>query len=121
MAIKMKTPGVHHVSLRVSDLERAKKFYAAIAGWEFSDYGGGYWVFRTEKGHGGGLGKRGESVGSVVRVYINVENLEEAVAAAEANGGKVVTPPSDIPGQGRFAAVTDTEGSEIGLYEVKPG
>jgi len=112
---------ISHIEFPAIDVERAKKFYAAIAGWEFSDYGGGYWVFRTEKGHGGRLGKRGESVGSVVRVYINVENLEEAVAAAEANGGKVVTPPSDIPGQGRFAAVTDTEGSEIGLYEVKPG
>jgi uncharacterized protein len=112
---------ISHIEFPADDVERAKKFYAAIAGWEFSDYGGGYWVFRTEEGHGGGLGKRGESVGSVVRVYINVENLEEAVAAAEANGGTVVTPPSDIPGQGRFAAVTDTEGSEIGLYEVKPG
>jgi uncharacterized protein len=112
---------ISHIEFPADDVERAKKFYAALAGWEFSDYGGGYWVFRTEEGHGGGLGKRGESVGSVVRVYINVENLEEAVAAAEANGGTVVTPPSDIPGQGRFAAVLDTEGSEIGLYEVKPG
>jgi uncharacterized protein len=112
---------ISHIEFPADDVERAKKFYAALAGWEFSDYGGGYWVFRTEEGHGGGLGKRGESVGSVVRVYINVENLEEAVAATEANGGKVVTPPSDIPGQGRFAAVLDTEGSEIGLYEVKPG
>ena len=57
---------------------------------------------------------------SVVRVYIDVDDLEGAVAAATANGGTVLTPPSDIPGQGRFAAVLDPEGSEVGLYEASP-
>jgi glyoxylase I family protein len=34
MAIQMKTPGVHHVSLRVSNLERAKKFYCDTLGFQ---------------------------------------------------------------------------------------
>ncbi len=34
MAINMKTPGVHHVSLRVSDLERSKKFYVETLGFK---------------------------------------------------------------------------------------
>jgi glyoxylase I family protein len=34
MAIQMKTPGVHHVSLRVSDLDRAKKFYCETLGFQ---------------------------------------------------------------------------------------
>ena len=34
MAIQMKTPGVHHVSLRVSDLKRAKKFYCDTLGFQ---------------------------------------------------------------------------------------
>ena len=33
----------------------------------------------------------------------------------------MTTPPSEVPGQGRFAAVLDTEGSEIGLWEAAPG
>jgi predicted enzyme related to lactoylglutathione lyase len=53
----------------------------------------------------------------VVRVYIDVDDLEGAVAAATANGGSVITPPSDIPGQGRYAAVSDPEGNEVGLYQ----
>jgi predicted enzyme related to lactoylglutathione lyase len=110
---------VTHIEFPADDPERAKRFYAAVAGWEFSSMDGfpGYFVFRTEEGHGGGLGRRGESVGEVIRVYITVEDLEDAVAAAEANGGQVVTPPSDVAGMGRYATVLDSEGSEIGLWQ----
>lgn len=34
MAIKMKTPNVHHVCLRVSDLDRAKTFYRDQLGFD---------------------------------------------------------------------------------------
>ena len=114
---------ITHVEFPADDPARAKRFYEAVAGWEFGEMPEfpNYYLFRSEEGHGGALGRRGDSVGSVIRVYITVDNLEDAVAAAEANGGKVVTPPSDIPGQGRFAAVLDSEGSEIGLYETTPG
>ena len=80
----------------------------------------GYWLFRTSPESGGGIGVRGETVGDAVRVYIDVDDLEGAVEAATANGGSVITPPSDIPGQGRFAAVRDPEGNEIGLYHGHP-
>lgn len=111
-----------HIEFPADDVERAKRFYAAVAGWEFGemDEFPNYFLFRSGESQGGGLGKRGESVGSVIRVYISVDDLEAAVAAAEANGGSVITPPSDVPGQGRFAAVRDSEGSEIGLWESTP-
>ncbi|HEX5241453.1 MAG TPA: VOC family protein [Candidatus Limnocylindrales bacterium] len=110
---------ITHVEFPADDPARAKAFYEAVAGWEFSETPNfpGYFLFRTEEGHGGGLGKRGESVGSVVRLYITVDKLEDAVAAAEQHGGKVVQPPTEIPGMGRYAAVLDSEGSEIGLWE----
>lgn len=77
-----------------------------------------YWLFRTNTEAGGGLGRRGETVGSGVRVYIDVDDLEEAVTTAEANGGSLVTPPPPVPGFGRFAAVLDPEGNEVGLFEA---
>src|SRR5258705_13414446 len=111
---------ISHIESPADGFERAKRFYGAVAGWDFSEMEGlpGYWLFRTGDASGGAIGRRGDSVGDVVRVYIDVDDLEAAVAAATANGGSVVTPPSDIPGQGRFAAVRDPEGSEIGLYEA---
>jgi predicted enzyme related to lactoylglutathione lyase len=111
-----------HIEFPADDVERAKRFYGAVAGWEFGEMEGfpDYWFFRTSENAGGGLGSRGGSVSNVIRVYINVDSLETAVAAAEANGGAVIAPPSDVPGQGRYAAVTDSEGNEIGLWESAP-
>ena len=42
------------------------------------------------------------------------------MAAAEANGGSVVSPPADVPGEGRSAVLLDPEGSEIALWESLP-
>jgi hypothetical protein len=111
---------ISHIEFPADDVERAKRFYGAIAGWEFGPMEGlpDYWLFRTNADAGGGLGKRGETVGNVVRVYIDVDDLDAAIAAAEANGGSVVTPPSPVPGQGRFAALLDPEGNEVGLFET---
>ena len=114
---------INHIEFPADDTERAKKFYGAVAGWEFGEMEGfpDYWLFRSSEASGGGLGTRNGSVSNVIRVYITVDKLETAVAAAEANGGSVITPPSDVPGQGRFAAVRDSEGNEIGLWEAAAG
>ena len=110
---------ITHIEIPADDVERAKRFYSAIAGWEFSEMPGyeGYWLFRTSDRAGGGLGVRGQTVGSTVRIYINVDNLEQAIQAAEANGGTAVSEPQEVPGQGRWASIPDPEGSEIGLWE----
>ncbi len=114
---------ITHVEIPADDVERAKRFYEAVAGWTFesTDEFPNYWLFRTSETSGGGLGKRGESVGSVIRHYITVPRLEDAVAAAEQHGGTVVRPPQEISGMGRWAAVLDSEGNEIGLWETAAG
>ena len=113
---------ITHVEFPADDPERAKRFYAAVAGWEFGEMDGmpGYHLFATEEGHGGAVGRRGDNVGPTLRIYITVDKLEDACAAATANGGVVVEPPGDVPGQGRFAVVRDTEGTEVGLWEPAP-
>src|SRR5262245_28396518 len=118
----MATGSISHIEFPADDLDRAKQFYGAVAGWEFNEMEGlsDYWLFRSSETTGGGLGKRGATVGNVVRVYIDVDDLDAAIAAAEANGGSVVTPPSPVPGYGRFAAVLDPEGNEVGLFETSP-
>jgi len=114
---------ISHIEIPTDDVERAKTFYAAIAGWEFDEMPGldGYWTFRTSPAAGGGIGQRGVNTGQVVRIYVDVDDLEGAVAAAMANGGTLITPPSEVPGQGRFAAVLDPEGNEVGLFEASAG
>ena len=110
---------INHIEFPADDPERAMAFYTAVAGWEFSSMDGmpDYWVFSTGEGYGGGVGKRGVSVGQVVRDYISVDSIEDALAAAERTGGTVTEPKTEIPGMGWFAVVLDPEGSEVGLYQ----
>ncbi|MDP2350281.1 MAG: VOC family protein [Chloroflexota bacterium] len=112
---------ITHVEFPADDPERAKRFYAAVAGWEFGEQPGmeGYFLFRTEERHGGAIGKRGETIARQLRIYITVDSLEEGCAAAEANGGTIIEQPTDIGGGfGRFAVVRDSEGTEVGLWQT---
>jgi uncharacterized protein len=114
---------IAHIEFPADDLERAKRFYGAVAGWEFGQMAefGDYEMFRNGEGTGGAIGLRGGSVGQAIRIYIDVDSLEEAVEAALANGGSQVEPPTVIGGgMGRFAVVRDPEGSEVGLWQAPP-
>jgi hypothetical protein len=114
---------ITHIELPADDVERAKRFYAAVAGWEFGEPEGfaGYHMFQTGEASGGAIAKRGEMAPQQLRIYITVDSLEAACAAAEGTGGTVVEPPTDIGGgMGRFAVVRDTEGSEVGLWQTLP-
>lgn len=114
---------ITHIEFPADDTERAKRFYTAVAGWQFRETEGfsGYSMFRTGEASGGAIGKRGEMAPQQLRIYITVDSLEEACATAEANGGSVVEQPTEIgQGMGRFAVVRDTEGSEVGLWQNTP-
>lgn len=113
---------ITHVEIPADDPQRAMRFYGAVVGWEFGEMDGfpDYWMFRSAPEAGGAVGRRGASVGRVLRVYITVEDLDAAIEAATANGGSVVQPATDIPGMGRYAAVLDPEGNEVGLWEDAP-
>jgi uncharacterized protein len=113
----------NHIEIPYDDEERAKRFYAGVFGWEFSQMDGfpGYDLYRSGPGDlGGGLGKRGESAGNEVRNYIAVDSVDEAVRKVTELGGTITTPKSEIPGQGWFAAGTDSEGNPLAVYESLP-
>ena len=113
---------ITHVDIPADDIERAKRFYRAVAGWEIGAVPGfdDYEMFRTGEASGGGIGLRGKTAPDRIRLYITVENLEEALARVEQEGGQVAVGATDIQGMGRYAAVTDTEGNEVGLWEQAP-
>jgi hypothetical protein len=74
-------------------------------------------VFSSGEGYGGAVGKRGVSTGTVLRDYIEVSSIEDAIAAAERTGGTVKEPKSEVPGFGWFAVLIDPEGTEVGLFQ----
>lgn len=55
---------------------------------------------------GGRIGVRApmaEHDGPIVRPYARVEDIDAAIQAAEAAGATIAMPPTEIPGQGKFA------------------
>lgn len=110
---------INHIEFPADDPQRAMRFYEAVAGWQFSTVEGfdDYWVFRSAEGYGGAVGKRGVTTGSVIRDYIEVDSIQDALAAAERTGGTLKEPEREVPGFGSFAVVLDPEGTEIGLFQ----
>ena len=113
---------INHIEFPADDPERAKRFYTAVAGWEFGTMDGmpDYYLFRSGEGYGGAVGKRGISTGPVLRIYIEVNSIEDALAASARTGGTTREPKTEIPGWGWYAVVNDPEGSEVGLFESAP-
>jgi predicted enzyme related to lactoylglutathione lyase len=114
---------ITHVEFPADDLERAKRFYSAVAGWEFQAMEGypDYELFQTDEKSGGAIGIRGSSVGTVVRNFITVPDLERAVEAVNENGGSIVEGITDVEGQGRYVVALDSEGTEIALWQDPTG
>ena len=113
----------NHIEIPADDPERAQRFYSELLGWQFTTMEGfdNYWLYRSGPGElGGGLGIRGQTAGDVLRNYVTVDSLDDAVAKVERLGGRIETPKTELPGQGWYAAVKDSEGNELGLYELLP-
>jgi uncharacterized protein len=110
---------ISHVELPADDLERAKRFYSAVAGWEFQPMEGfaDYELFSIDDQTGGAIGGRGTSTGTTVRIFITVDDVQAARDAATANGGSIVEDVTEVPGQGTYVVVHDPEGNEIALWQ----
>jgi uncharacterized protein len=106
-----------------ADAERAQAFYAELFGWQVAadPAMGGYGLVDTGAGEGaigGGIGPSATPGETGVRFYVRVDDLEAALAKAEALGGARLIPPTDLPGDyGRIAVFTDLDGHQIGLWE----
>jgi uncharacterized protein len=107
-----------YTEITVSDLARAREFYAAAFGWEFNDYGGMYAGIRAPDGEGevGGLAPGEPSGRGPVLPRVRTADLEAAVAAVQAAGGTVLEEPYDYPGGRRFLCA-DPDGTVLGVYE----
>ena len=120
---------VGHFEIPADNTERARKFYSSTFGWGMTHLPEmDYTMVETgpvddkrmpkEPGYiGGGIGKRGGPLEHPV-VTIVVDELSAAIKKIEKNGGKIVQPKQEIPGNmGWTAYFKDTEGNVVGLYQ----
>ena len=112
-----------HIELPTDDLERGRRFYEGLFGWTFesNEFIPGYYLYRTPSGtFGGGMGMRGTTAPEAIRDYVEVTSIDNTLAHVSDLGGSVVAGKDEIPGIGWWAAVKDSEGNEIGLFQPLP-
>lgn len=105
----------------VTDMARAKAFYAAVVGNDLADQEGGpnpMSVF-TSKAQDAVSGHiypgKPAAPGTGPTIHVAVEAVERAMEIVAANGGKVLSPVIEIPA-GRFAYCLDPDGNSFGVF-----
>lgn len=116
---------VTHFEVIGKDGEKLQSYYSELFGWDIQNMGGpmNYGVVALEGntnpdgiGIGGGIGGGMEGYDGHVTFYVEVPDIDAAIAKAESLGGKRLIGPDEVPGQGiLIAQVTDPEGHMIGL------
>lgn len=119
-----------HFEIQAENPERAMKFYTALFGWQFSQWGQEkYWLITTgeksQPGIDGGLLPRPAPGGPAEMAAVNafvctvgVADLDAALATLAAAGGRVVVPRMAIPTVGWLAYGKDTEGNIFGMMQM---
>lgn len=112
--------------LMTTHLDAASRFYEGVLGWKVtaSDQPGfDYRQIAKDAANVGGLmalppGALEMGVQPGFYGYVNVADVDAAVARIEIAGGALHMPVSDVPGVGRFAFVTDPQGARF--YVMTP-
>jgi uncharacterized protein len=109
-------------AVHADDLARARRFYQNVFGWKFQPWGPpDFFLVSTgtkdDPGVAGALQKRHELLpGKQPFSYectIGTSNIDETIAAVEANGGKVILPKCEIPTVGYLCKILDPEGNVV--------
>ncbi|NLF32847.1 MAG: VOC family protein [Planctomycetes bacterium] len=114
---------ITHIDIPVSDLGKAQEFYSDLFGWNIAEIPGfeGYPMWQApNQVSGGGLAPREDGF-TQPRSYVEVDSIDDVLARVEANGGTVTMPRTPIDDTSWFAAFTDPDGNNLGLFEGVTG
>jgi len=105
---------IDYIEFRTTAMAETKRFYSAVFGWEFTDYGPNYSSFEDGRLAGGfEVSEQVVTGGTLVVIY--AEKLEEIEATVRAHGGQVVQDIFEFPGGRRFH-FTDPSGNELAVW-----
>ncbi len=120
---------VVHFHIPVNDMNRAKKFYTDIFGWEIKEIEKHkeYQLAKTvatdendmpvEPGAINGALYVRETPEEYPEITIEVSSIDDYLKKIEKLGGKVTTPKTAVGDMGFYAEFSDTEGNDVGLWE----
>jgi predicted enzyme related to lactoylglutathione lyase len=110
--------------LVTDDALAAQKFYTALFGWKFYDYGG-YLVGMNDDRPLCGMFQRPRPKDRKAEPrwfgYISVSNVERVKKVVLQAGGKVLAEPKKMPKRGEQAVFTDAEDAVFGVIKSSSG
>lgn len=109
------------VDVDQQDVEAAKQFYGELLGWRFTQATppGIPFQYVVAQLDGQDVAGIGGPADPAWNTYVAVDDIEAAVAAVEAAGGDVVSPPADAGEGGRAATCADPFGVQFRLWQAK--
>jgi predicted enzyme related to lactoylglutathione lyase len=115
-----------HFEIPADDVERARKFYEGLFGWQIApapgqpEGGDQYYMIQIEEGAlAGGMMKRVVPQQQPV-LYVEVESLDGHVEKIKQAGGQIIVPKTPVPTMGWFAQALDTEGNAFAIWQTDP-
>ena len=116
------THAVVHWEIGGRDAARLRTFYAELFGWPMQGSDPGYALVPPMPGGiGGGIMQAPPGVPAYVTFYVQVDDLDRALAKVKDLGGTVIVPPTPIQGVGAFAMFQDPEGNTVGVMRMDMG
>lgn len=117
---------VVHFQVVGKDGEKLRSYYSELFGWEIdANNPMGYGMVSREgntaangAGIGGGVGSAPEGYDGHVTFYVEVPDVEAALARAESLGGTRVMGPETIMDMVELGQFTDPEGHLIGVVKT---
>jgi hypothetical protein len=119
---------VVHFEIPADNLARARKFYGTVFGWKMNEMPEMQYTLvgtvetdekRMPKEAGainGGMLERQDPI-KVPVITISVDDMDQAAAKIEKNGGKIIRARMPVGDMGFAAYFRDTEGNVIGLWQ----
>ncbi|MCS4223990.1 VOC family protein [Sphingobacterium sp. BIGb0165] len=107
---------IQYLEFISSDLERAKKFYSASFGWNFTDYGPEYTAFDGKYVDGGFT--VGTPVNGSILVVLYSNDLLSTRDKVVRAGGTIVKDIFSFPGGKRFQ-FKDLDGYELAVWATE--
>jgi uncharacterized protein len=118
----MQNPFIWH-DLMTTDVEAAKKFYAAVVGWTFSNQMPDYTVTLADGIGMGGIMEKPTEMKAMPPMwsgYVYTPDVDATCQEAVKLGGKIMREAWDVPEVGRIAVIGDSAGAGLMVMQPAP-
>jgi len=112
--------GIGHIEIPSRNLAESMAFYSSAFGWECGKESDFYAFFKTPNGVSGGFDPSSTpSSDAGTTIYIEVDDMNAALAKIGKLGGRVLKPKTEIGGEmGFYALFTDPHGNRMGFWSA---